>query len=96
MKGFENFANDNKANKKNYQAFKDLIKYTVHFLYNALFGSIGRGHVIPVCETCYEETFTKELPGVQWLSSRVLDLRPRGRGLEPYRHSCVVSLSKTH
>ena len=28
------------------------------------------------------------------LSGRVLDSRPRGRGLEPHRHHCVVSLSK--
>ena len=30
----------------------------------------------------------------QWLSGRVLDSRPRGRGFEPHRHHCVVSLSK--
>ena len=34
--------------------------------------------------------------GTQWLSGRVLDLRPRGHGFEPHRHHCVVSLSKTH
>ena len=33
--------------------------------------------------------------GVQWLSGRVLDSRPRGRGLEPHRRHCVVSLSKS-
>ena len=32
--------------------------------------------------------------GAQWLSSKVLDLRPRGRGFEPQRRHCVVSLSK--
>ena len=32
--------------------------------------------------------------GVQWLSGRVLDSRPRGRGFEPHRRHCVVSLSK--
>ena len=32
--------------------------------------------------------------GDQWLSGRVLDSRPRGRGFEPLRHHCVVSLSK--
>ena len=32
--------------------------------------------------------------GVQWLSGRVLDSRPRGRGFEPHRRRCVVSLSK--
>ena len=28
------------------------------------------------------------------LSGRVLDSRPRRRGLEPHRHHCIVSLSK--
>ena len=32
--------------------------------------------------------------GAQWLSGRVLDLRPRGRGFKPHWHHCVVSLSK--
>ena len=32
--------------------------------------------------------------GAQWLSGRVLDWRPRGRGFEPHRRHCVVSLSK--
>ena len=32
--------------------------------------------------------------GVQWLSGRVLDLRLKGRGFEPHRRHCVVSLSK--
>ena len=30
----------------------------------------------------------------QWLSGRVLDSRPRGRGFESHRRHCVVSLSK--
>ena len=30
--------------------------------------------------------------GVQWLSGRVLDLRPRGRGFEPHRCHCFVVL----
>ena len=32
--------------------------------------------------------------GAQWISGRVLDSRPRGRGFEPHRGHCVVSLSK--
>ena len=32
--------------------------------------------------------------GVQWLSGRVLDWRPRGCGFQPHRRHCVVSLSK--
>ena len=31
--------------------------------------------------------------GAQWLTGRVLDSRPKGRGFEPHR---VVSFSKTH
>ena len=32
--------------------------------------------------------------GVQWLSGRVLDSRPRGCGLEPHRRHCVVVLEQ--
>ena len=32
--------------------------------------------------------------GAQWLSGRVLDSRPRGRGFEPHRHHCVVVLEQ--
>ena len=32
--------------------------------------------------------------GAQWLSGRVLDSRPKGRGFEPHRRHCVVPLSK--
>ena len=32
--------------------------------------------------------------GAQWLSGRVLDLRPRGHGFKPNRCHCIVSLSK--
>ena len=37
----------------------------------------------------------KKTKGAQWLSGRVLDLRPRGRGFEPHQRHWVVSLSKT-
>ena len=30
----------------------------------------------------------------EWLSGRVFDSRPKGRGFEPHRRHCVVSLSK--
>ena len=39
---------------------------------------------------------TQKPPGAQWLSGRVLDSRQSGHRFEPYRHHCVVSLSKTH
>ena len=39
-----------------------------------------------------------KVQGALWLSrvlaGRVLDLRPKGRGFEPHRRHCVVSLSK--
>ena len=35
-----------------------------------------------------------EKGGAQWLSGRVLDSRPKGRGFEPHRRHCFVSLSK--
>ena len=30
----------------------------------------------------------------QWLSGRVLDSRPKGRGFEPHRRHCVVVLEQ--
>ena len=36
----------------------------------------------------------KTMSGAQWLSGRVLDSRPKGRGFEPHRRHCVVSLSR--
>ena len=38
--------------------------------------------------------FPFTLYGAQWLSGRALDSRPKGRGFEPHRRHCVVSLSK--
>ena len=32
--------------------------------------------------------------GTQWLSGRVLDSRPKGRGFEPHRRHCVVVLEQ--
>ena len=32
--------------------------------------------------------------GAQWISGRVLDSRPRGRGFEPHRRHCVVVLEQ--
>ena len=40
------------------------------------------------------DNLCKELGGAQWLSGRVLDSIPKGRGFEPHRRHCVVSLSK--
>ena len=32
--------------------------------------------------------------GAQWLSGRVVDSRPRGRGFEPHRRHCFVALEQ--
>ena len=37
---------------------------------------------------------TTKLRGAQWLSGRVLDSRPKGRGFEPHRRHCVVVLEQ--
>ena len=34
------------------------------------------------------------LEGAQWLSGRVLDLRPKGHKFEPHRRHCVVILEQ--
>ena len=36
----------------------------------------------------------KKKKGAQWLSGRVLDSRPKGRGFEPHRRHCVVVLEQ--
>ena len=43
---------------------------------------------------CSLPSGSKRYEGAQWLSGRVLDSRPKGRGFEPHRRHCVVSLSK--
>ena len=37
---------------------------------------------------------TTQRKGAQWLSGRVLDSRPKGRGFEPHRRHCVVVLEQ--
>ena len=43
-----------------------------------------------VCKI-WQDIFLTE---AQWLSGRVLDSRPRGRGCKPHQRHCIVSLSK--
>ena len=38
--------------------------------------------------------FNTVFMGAQWLSGRVLDSRPKGRGFEPHRRHCVVVLEQ--
>ena len=46
-------------------------------------------------ETCIPFIIVNDIREAQWLSGRALDSRPRGRGFEPHRGHCVVSLSKS-
>ena len=41
--------------------------------------------------SCFTSMLNK---GAQWLSGRVLDLRPRGRRFEPHQCHCVVVLER--
>ena len=38
--------------------------------------------------------YPMKMKGAQWLSGRVLDSRPKGRGFEPHRRHCVVVLEQ--
>ena len=50
-------------------------------------------HRMPIHSTlCNISNNTSQ--AAQWLSGRVLDSRPRGRGFEPHRCHCVVCSSK--
>ena len=46
----------------------------------------------PNCLQSYQQT--TKVVGAQWLSGRVLDSRPRGRGFELHRPHCVVVLEQ--
>ena len=47
-------------------------------------------------EICYaqRDLIRSNMEGAQWLSGRVLDLRPRGRGFKPHQCHCVVVLAQ--
>ena len=45
-------------------------------------------------EADLQRCISRRFVGAQWLSGRVLDSRPRGRGFKSHRHHCDVSLSK--
>ena len=51
------------------------------------------GETISGCQGSFLLT-DRSLMGAQWLSDRVRDSRPRGRGFEPHRRHCVVVLEQ--
>ena len=72
------------------------------FLFSAVFFSkftfsttTKKAGILSQCQTILDPDLGPMLcQGAQWLSGRVLDSRPKGRGFEPHRRHCVVSLSK--
>ena len=70
-----------------------LYKYQSGFLphHSTVFQLIDIFH-IPSLQCC--SVLSTIAHGTQWLSGRVLDSRPKGRGFEPHRRHYVVSLSK--
>ena len=49
-------------------------------------------HVLSYCLEDHRDPHMKV--GAQWLSGRVLDSRPKGRGFEPHWRHCVVVLEQ--
>ena len=58
--------------------------------------SVSKIFVLSIFEWPLKAGITVYVPGAQWLSGKVLNSRPRGRGFEPHQCYWVVSLSKTH
>ena len=79
--------------------FSALAKFSsAHLLKCSLVADIANSMDQDHSGSLYPETllqFSKSFKGVQWLSGRVLNSRPKGRGFEPHLCHCVVSLSKT-
>ena len=52
-------------------------------------------HNMHIClNFIFKKKKKKKKEGAQWLSGRVLDSRPKGRGFEPHRRHCVVVLEQ--
>ena len=58
------------------------------FINRILFDSSKRMHNVK------NQEYQMVLKHSQWLSGRVLDSRPKGRGFEPHRRHCVVVLEQ--
>ena len=75
--------------------FQDWWAEVIHGAKNGGSFSDGPKHIKLTIVDIWVVYFTYTLTqGAQWLSGRVLDSRPKGRGFEPHRRHCIVSLSK--
>ena len=61
--------------------FYGLVKFSLDKYIMAIYLSLGKYNFL---------LFPNPCSGAQWLSGRVLDSRPRGRGFQPNRRHCVV------
>ena len=52
------------------------------------------GEAFDISARCRSPCIATVVVGAQWLSGRVLDSRPKGRGFEPHRRHCVVVLEQ--
>ena len=76
----------------------DVYTYTVNseFRENFILVDNIKRHICDVKNSQLVYDSPTSVRRVQWLSGRVLDSKPKGRGSEPHRWHCVVSLSKTN
>ena len=74
-----------------YVTFKVASDPRENTVYLSSYSSLNDGHV-SILTNSMLRTYTSDIE--QWLSGRVLDSRPKGRGFEPHRRHCVVVLEQ--
>ena len=79
------------------QSVKLLLALSIYLPANEMpFKWCFTGRTIVICFLC-DKSFTivtRVHQEAQWLSGRVFDFRPSGRGFEPHRRHCVVVLEQ--
>ena len=84
-----------KAAKEDVEKFQASLSKLGDVYVNDAFGTAHRAHrYCDLSFTLASLIIFAALMRAQWLSVRVLDSRPRGRGFEPHQRHWVVSLSK--
>ena len=83
-----NIGTDNDELKKDHQQLKENMDSKVSFLKHNKVYLVVQYWFYSCCMTLGPSQ------GAQWLSGRVLDSRPKGRGFEPHRRHCVVVLEQ--
>ena len=75
---------------------RERILDSIYHMTNTLKSDFWRKNVI-ILSLCTQRCYGRHnvsRKGAQWLSGRVLDSRPKGRGFEPHRRHCVVVLEQ--